>query len=1165
MRREFRAAETPIERGVTLIEASAGTGKTYTIAALFLRLIVEEGLTVGQILVTTYTKPATAELRTRIRLRLSEAREAWTLGGAKDPLLQALLDHRRVEPELALKRIEAALRAFDEAAIHTIHSFCERVLRDRAFETRQPFDAELITDQSALLREIAEDYWRTHLYGADPAMFAAALSAKLSPPTLAMRLLRTTAHHTLHILPAPTERARLSAEIAALTARFRQGWESWRAAVRTLFLVANDWAKGESKKPELISERLALLDLCATDPTAPIAAYAALDQFSLGKIQADTRAKHPPPSHPFFELCAEIAAAREKFGPAVEAEFLAWGRAELRRRKMQRNVVSFDDLLERLARVLAAIDGTRLATLVRTRFRAALIDEFQDTDPVQEAIFRTIFAGDENWLYLIGDPKQAIYGFRGADVFSYLAAAGRANRTYRLGTNQRSTQPLVEAVNTIFTRSAAPFVVPEIAFETVAAAGRAEAGPLRFDGKARAPFRFWLGDGDEPLIATAFEKTLPRIVAAEMARLLNGSGSLAGASLAPPNLAVLTMKNKQARDMQTALAALGIPSVLLSNASVFQSREAAEMRTLLSAIAEPARHGLLRTALGTRLLALSAPAIDALTTDERGWESWLVRFQRWNEIWRTSGFIQMIRTLLRECDARPRILAQTEGERMLTNIQHLSEVLHQAATEQRFVPSALTQWLTDRMRDPAPASEEHELRLERDAEAVKVVTIHKSKGLEYDVVFCPFAWGKADLQKNERPCFHEQDAAKTLTLDLGSENLVAHERAAVLEKLQEQTRLLYVALTRARHECHFVWGAIAKNESSAAMWLLHPPKPPLEDALTVLAIHATTLTPPEMHAQILQLASDHPEAIAVDRLPTPETAPYRPPRTRETPLHAREFRGAIDRRWRISSFTSLTEHRDTELPDYDRAPPLGESAETGVAPSGIHAFPAGKTAGVFLHAVFEELDFTQPADLAPLVAKKLAGFGFNTAEWSEAVGKCVRQTLQVELTPGLRLEDVPISARLTELEFYFPVEHLESGALSILLREAGVERLSFDSRRGLLKGFIDLVFERGGKFFVVDWKSNRLGTDASAYREPALRAAMAQHNYGLQSHLYVLALHRYLRLRLGADYDYDQHFGGVFYIFARGVDPAKPDHGVFRDLPPRTRIERLDALFSSKP
>ncbi len=1161
MKPEFAIAKEELRPGVTLIEASAGTGKTYTIAGLFLRFVVEQGIDVRQILVTTYTVAATAELRERIRSLLRLALEGVRTGQSEHPLIRALLPGPQFARPAAEPRLAAALRAFDQAAIHTIHGFCERVLRERALECGALFNAELIADPSAILRELAEDYWRTHFYSVPPALIAAVALAGVNPGALAALLKDTTAHPQLHIEPSAAARAPLGEELEAMTSRFRAEWPAWRDAVRRHFLEDNAWAKSDCAKREVMMPLLDLVDLCASDVSAPIEACGALAAFTREKLQASTKARAATPEHEFFQWCSDIVALRANFVATVEADFLAWARAELPKRMAARNVLSFDDLLTRLLAALQRPGADALVRQLRAQFSVALIDEFQDTDPTQSEIFGRIFADNEQWLYYIGDPKQAIYGFRGADLRTYLAATSAAVWKNRLPTNQRSTAALVAAVNAIFERPGDSFILPGITFDPVSAAGRADGKPLLVDGVRRPPFRFWMSDSAEPLAKTATAEDLPARIAAEIARLLDGRATLNGKPLAAGDCAVLTLSNRQARAVRDALGAAGIPSVLLSDGSVFDSDEAGEMRILLAAIAEPARHGLLRSALATGIFAQTALEIEALAVDEGAWERWLLRFQSWNELWRAVGFMRMFRTLLRDCGVRPRFLSRPDGERALTNLLHLAELLHQAACEQRRAPSGLLQWFAERQGDESTPAAEHELRLERDDDAVKIVTVHKSKGLEYEIVFCPFAWGDAELRKKERPRFH--DATYGLTLDLHWPRTEASEMAAVREKLEEQTRLLYVALTRAKHECHFVWGRFKKVDVSAGNWLLHRPAPPIADPVVALTELGASLTPQTVREEIVALASRHPAAIAVDPFPDPQGPPYRAVIGEASPVGAREFRRTIDRSWRISSFTSLTEHRESESPDYDRAPVLGEAVESGAPPAGIHAFPAGKTPGVFLHAVFEFLDFKNPAAVLPTVTRQLAAHGFSVADWSDLVADCVRQTLAVELAPGLKLGTVALDARLTELEFYFRVEQLEARALSMLLQDAGVERLSFDPRSGLLKGFIDLVFEHDGRFFIADWKSNRLGPNRESYREPALRAAMLRQHYGLQYHLYTVALHRYLKLRLGARYDYDQHFGGVFYIFLRGVDPAHPELGIFRDRPPRARIEALDAYFAS--
>ena len=451
------------------------------------------------------------------------------------------------------------------------------------------------------------------------------------------------------------------------------------------------------------------------------------------------------------------------------------------------------------------------------------------------------------------------------------------------------------------------------------------------------------------------------------------------------------------------------------------------------------------------------------------------------------------------------------------------------------------------------------LMFERDEAAVRVVTIQKSKGLEYNIVFCPFSWGKAEPKG--ALLFHDKEDG-ALTLDLGSEETAEHEQIARCENLAEQLRLLYVALTRAKLETHFAWGRFNGCEVSAANWLLHGQSTDDGDPVGALLSRMKSLTDDEWQHELATLGLDAPDSIAVVDLPGRDGPQYRFAGEPDVSLKARAFCGAIERDWRITSFTALTAGHEAEQPEFDRgeAPARPETAATG-----IHAFARGMKAGVCLHEVFEELDFQNDAAVEELVGRKLASFGVEAPESLTAVAATVRRTLSAPLAPGLTLRQIARAARLDELEFFFPFGPLQADELGAILGTASIPILPmhFERQRGFIKGFIDLIFQHDGRFYIVDWKSNWLGSDADAYNSENLRAEMTRHHYGLQYHLYVLALHRYLALRL-PDYDYARDFGGVFYLFIRGLEAAERGHGIFHDRPRLELIESLDALFSQE-
>ncbi len=1200
----FQLAGTGLLPGVTLIEASAGTGKTFTIAGLFLRLLLEKKFSVSEILVVTYTEAATEELRGRIRQTLADATAAFIAGSSPNPFLQSLVERHRNGSLGILARLEQALSNFDEAPIFTIHGFCQRQLRDRAFESGALFDTILLTDPSALLQEIADDYWRRNFYGADPLLVRFALKNRCGPDWLLPELELHSRHPELRIVSPVDGRslAELGKELRDTFATARELWRTAQEAVRDIFANAGDWAIKDYAKPEIVAEQLAELECCFSDAATP-ESFRCLEFFSTSAIGKGTGKRcKAPPTHLLFDRCEEIGRRERDFLIGLRLDFLDFARGELPRRKQRLKVQSYDDLLTRLHAALLGPGGGRLAAEVRAKYKAALIDEFQDTDPVQYQIFRRLFAvrdgAMESWsdevtqpdisvptlqpsnpplLFLIGDPKQAIYGFRGADFFTYLDAARRADRHFTLDANWRSESGLVAAVNTLFQRAANPFVFDEIQFHPVVARGEADQKPLREDGERLAPLHVWFhprGSDGREISGEKAEDILPRVVASEIARLLNGDTRLGQNPLGPQDIAVLVLKHRQAALMQEALRALNIPSVLHTEASLFASAEARELERVLAAVAEPANERLLRAALTTSLLGVDGAELDALARDETLWQQRLERFHRYSDLWAGRGFTPMMRALLHEEQLRQRLLSFPDGERRLTNVLHLAEALHQAALERRLGPVGLQQWLADHIASEDKAAEEHQLRLERDDFAVKLVTIHKSKGLEYPVVFCPFAWKSSDLKwrGEEHVFFHERPEGgdSQFARDLGSENFERNRELAFREKLAENVRLLYVALTRARNRCYVVWGNFRNAGTSAPAWLLHPSGSSSGDLPEQMNSHFKSLDDAAMRGHLEELvaasaAAGGEQTILLRDLPAAGMQGYRPPAGMAEALQARTFTGAIERDWRVTSFSALATHPRDAQPDYD---PVGQLPKAGpAAGGGIFAFPRGTKAGTCLHKIFETIDFKAAGDatLDRTIREQLRAHGFEEDEFAPALADCVRRTLQVPLDPArpdFTLSSVAAGDRLNELEFSFPLKRTLPATLRELFGGAGegpgasLDRLRFDPVRGYLQGFVDLVFEFEGKFHVVDWKSNWLGGRIEDYNLDAMRREMNERLYPLQYHLYTLALHRYLALRLPG-YDYERHFGGAFYVFVRGIDPARPEFGVFRDRPSAGLIEMM--------
>jgi len=1194
--------------GTSLVEAGAGTGKTHTIVDLYERLLLERELSVSQILVVTYTVAATAELRDRIRRRLAAGAER--------------------EGELA-ERYRQAIRDFDRAAIVSIHGFCQRALRQHAFESGSGFESELLADGSALLEEVAQDFWSERLHDAPRYQIAYAEHVGLLPSRLTELAARLGARPDARLLPARPEPPDLDRPLAELRDAHARAAAMWRSCGDEVIDLLEDAAereilyKSSYKQPTIRNVwRIAMHELMLRDEPGLQRRFAQLVRLSRSGLLV--KKGFAPPDHPFFDVCDDLVRADDRLDAALADwaaglmhDFADYARRELLRRKQQRDVLFFDDLLQDLRDALAADGGEALAAALRSRHPVALIDEFQDTDPIQYEIFRRVWhEAPEDCepavaLMLIGDPKQAIYAFRGADVLAYLEARGDAGeQVHGLRRNYRADPGLVAALNAFFGSREAPFARPEISYEPVDP--KTEARDVLRGPRIATGLRFLLADPnevDESVTSGREGGPLVRAVAAEVARILAEPHEKGGERLAAGDLAVLTRTNRQARGVQTALREHGVVSVLQSEESVFATVEARDFERVMRAVAEPERPARLKAAVATPLLGGFAEDLQKLEGDESGagWDDWTLRLRAARQVWAERGFLQAFRYLWVESQAGPRLLARPGGERRVTNWLHVAELLQQASLEERLGPQALLYWLGRRRleaeQSTSALAEDAQLRLESDARAVQLLTVHRSKGLEFPVTICPFLWDGLRVHSGEVAWRSHDPLTRDLVLEFTGFSRTESDgdrrkrrQPAEREAHEENLRLLYVALTRAKHHCSVVWGAFKGAEHSPLAHFVNAKGPDkLKD-----------WTPRHVRAGLDAIAARAPEHIRVEPWSLlPSDVPRPAPELSEVPagpLSARHAKRRYGVGWRVSSFSgpvagapsagapALFDRLDAaaeEGRDYDRVDGDAEAPER--RPGGVRLadFPAGAMPGILIHEIFERIDFVPAADphgpaLGPVVARQLDRRGFEP-HWQPALEGAVRDVLAVPLVPGdpeSRLARVPRSDRVDEMEFVLPVATRAEGATPLTAAALGrafaehavapgvrdyAERaasLGFPALSGSLRGFIDLVFRRGERWSIVDYKSNRLGAEREDYAPEALEDAMREHDYVLQYHLYLVALHRHLAVRLPG-YDYDRHVEGAFYLFVRGMSPAHPPGwGVFRDRPPRALIEALSECLS---
>ena len=1200
--KRFVVHDVPLE-GAHLVEASAGTGKTHALSDLVGRLVAEAGLPIRSILAVTFTVAATDELRTRVRNRLRQLSELLAAGKVTEPALRAIAEGR-VDAAIARRRLEDAVRGYDEAAIFTIHSFCQRALRDHAFDSGSRFETDIAGDPTARVAEIVGDFWRARVAPQSP-LFVGFLQAKrIGPAGIQTAAARFLGRRRPRLRPRtafdPAALAAAQQPFDAAVARARAIWIAERDAVTRLLLETSALNRSSYPVPG-IAKLLDALENWLSHPTPPLPS--SVGKLTASALSSKTRARSAPPDHALFRELEEVRRSAESLVPALETAWLGLFREllehlplEMNRRSAAAGERTYDQLLTGLAAALEGPNGARLTGALRNDYRVALIDEFQDTDPIQYDIFRRIFEG-HGAVFFIGDPKQSIYRFRGADLYAYRRAARAADDAFTLTENWRSEPAMVRALNALFDRGGErPFLMEGIGYPAVVPASKAQLPRLR-DEDAAAALRVQFLARDSARNAAinrgeAAERSI-RAATSEIARLLNagraGRATLGDRPLGAGDIAVLGRSRRQCEDVFAALTNLGVPCVLFTQNSVFESEEAVTTACVLEAVARPWRESLVRGALLVDWMGGSAAAIERYRADAAAWEACRARFLDYHRRWREQGFLQMFQALLAGEGVAARLLGAPRGERRLTNLRHLAELAHEAAVAEGLGVDGTLEWWTRAMQEAGDAAEERQIRLESDEERVKILTIHVSKGLQFPVVFVPFAWAIGPgVQAGGRNRalgtpggvveYHDPDRDDALTLDLGSEDW---GRAGELEAAEEQAealRLFYVALTRARHRVYFTWGAVKATEDSAPAWFIHRPDPPPAGMLARFDVAA--VPDAQLRQDLERLAQAAGGAMDIADAADAAAAPLAPPPPEVGEFQCRHFGGRLADDWRVASFSALAAagNGDPDRPDRDALPPAAQTAAPAddESPTGIHAFPRGPRAGTMLHALFERLDFdAAPGAVRAAAGDALAEHGFD-ARWAPAIAELAARVLATPLStadPALRLAAVPRARRTDEMEFHYPLARISADGLAAVFRAHGaavslaelpetIGRLRFSPLRGFMKGYVDLVFEHGGRYAIADYKSNWLGPSAESYSPPRIAEEMARAHYALQYHIYTVALHRFLRYRLGAAYDYDRDFAGVYYLFVRGMAPETgPARGVFYDRPARTLIEALSNYF----
>lgn len=1157
--------------GERLIEASAGTGKTFTIAALYLRLLLGLGgsaafprpLTVEELLVVTFTEAATEELRGRIRSNIHELRIACLRETTDNPLYARLLDEI-ADKKQAAQWLLLAERQMDEAAVFTIHGFCQRMLSLNAFESGMLFEQQLIEDESLLRYQACADFWRRHCYPLSRDIAQVIFETWKGPQALLRDIDRYLQGEAPVIKAPPSADETLASRHEQILARINRIKQQWRGSVDELdgLLEASGIDRRKFNRGNQ-SKWIEKISAWAQEETQSYQLPDALEKFSQRFLQERTKAGGVTPQHPLFVAIDELLSEPLTLRDLVITRALAEIRTAVAEEKRRRGELGFDDMLSRLDAALRSDSGDALAAAIRTRFPVAMIDEFQDTDPQQYRIFRRIWQHQpETALLLIGDPKQAIYAFRGADIFTYMKARSEVSAHYTLDTNWRSAPGMVNSVNTLFSQMDDAFMFREIPFSPVKFAEKNQSLRFVLHGETQPAMSMWLMEGESCGVGD-YQNYMAQVCATQIRDWLkaghSGDAQLVSGKASRPvrasDISVLVRSRQEAALVRDALTQLAIPSVYLSNRdSVFETLEAQELLWMLQAVMTPERENTLRSALATSMMGLNAQDIEALNNDENAWDAVVEEFDGYRQIWHKRGVMPMLRALMTNRQIAENLLATAGGERRLTDILHISELLQEAGSQLES-EHALVRWLSQHILEPDSNASSQQLRLESDKHLVQIVTIHKSKGLEYPLVWLPFI---TNFRVQDQAFYHDRSSFEAV-LDLSD----ARESVelAEAERLAEDLRLLYVALTRSVWHCSLgVAPLVRRRGDKKGDTDVH------QSALGRLLQKGEPMDAVGLRGAIDALGCDDIACLTPGQ---PDGERWQVAQPVSATLSARTLQRTPGDGWRVTSYSGLQQRghgiAQDLIPRLDvDAAGVGEViAESGLTP---HQFPRGASPGTFLHSLFEDLDFTQPVD-PRWVEEKLALGGYD-AHWTPVLTAWLDAILQAPLNEtGVSLSQLSAREKQVEMEFYLPISQpLMASRLDALIRKydplsAGCSALDFMQVRGMLKGFIDLVFRHQGRYYLLDYKSNWLGEDSAAYTQQAMASAMQAHRYDLQYQLYTLALHRYLRHRI-ADYDYERHFGGVIYLFLRGVDGEDPQQGIYATRPDGELIALMDEMFA---
>lgn len=1189
--REFKIFEAPLT-GFSLVEAGAGTGKTYNITSIYVRAIIELGLMPKNILVLTYTNAAAAELRSRIRQRINQALNVYETGNASDDNFLMELKNRLTEKDY--NQLKQALYSLDEASISTIHSFCNNLLREEyiAFGVQPNF--ELVDTKNELLDESVDNYWHDFIKNSENDLGKSILLEYLlnqghNPEKLAAYVKDFNPNKDTNILPDIQLYGDGTSLYKKLEDLYNQILNQYKYDSETLaYLMDNsdgkifktgvysaynmhkneleEWLNGAKQAPKY-TEGIKAINY----------SYIASEMY-----------KKPQKEPIFPDICYmadEFLELLEQVEAAFLVDFIKSVNSTYIKEKRSKNLFTYDDLIDIVAEKVSNDKTKSIPSNIAKKFPLALIDEFQDTDEQQYKIFKTIYKDNpDKGLFMIGDPKQAIYSFRGADLYTYFKAREDVpeNQRYSLLHNYRSSDTMIDAVNKLFNHKENAFLLDELKFsDAKPPIGKQDYEKLYKNGEEVTALQF-IKIGEDYTNLDIIRNDVRQALLNEITELLSGNYTLGDRPVKASDIAILVSKNYEAEDIKDLLAQHDLQSVIISKETVFNTDEATGLLIILKAIINNGYEPNIKAALTTKLMGFTLEDLYEFTDNENIRTDITLLFADALKIWKEKGIRESLSKLNNTFKMVHNISKYRDGERRITNYYHILELLSNYEAEEHTTPSVLFRYLSEKINteEEVDAKEDEVIRLESDEELISIVTQHSSKGLEYPIVFLASTWEEIKLNAPGswlNPAtftFHlEGKSYKGLNLKIVNTDYFTKSR---YEELTERIRLFYVALTRASTATLIPYGEFKNEKISPLTTLLRPNNDNiLED------IHQRIYSKLKLDFKINDLLKPFAELSNITNREKVDFKDWDTPKiaTSESDYKpkATEFtRNDVFDYPRMTSYSALTDKRmeptiyqvqnEIEGRDIDEKEEFISDLEEKILESdnAIFNFPKGADTGNLIHNILEVVDFKSGEDMAEKTAKEVEYFGLSDEQQDTAL-QWIKQIVKHPILPDdTSLNKLNEGELSKEIEFYFPIENINVDEVETIIRDETISGSNADRKtiRGFMKGFIDLTFKHDDKYYILDYKTNHLGDRYRNYDVERLKNAIISDNYDIQYHIYTVALHRLLKNKL-ENYDYKKDFGGVVYLFVRGLNNEDKSQGVYFEKPDYSKISLLDKLFKS--